>query len=421
MTLHGHGASLRLTYLFWIVLAVVTAVRILVSPSAHSVFPLFAASATHWWADQPLYASYASMDTFRYPPTFAVALTPFSVLGLRLGGILWTWCGLAIYGMGFWRFACDVVEDPWTPARKSAFLVIGVLVALPGIWNGQSNTLAVGLVLMGASAQVRQRWWTASAFLAAAVWIKLTPLAPALLLCALEPKRLAPRFILALIVGALVPFLTRPPGIVLGQYADWIGHLAGSNGTRWPGFRDAWTLWTALVHPLQGQAEQSTVILPAAASAFRLLQLLTAGAALAWCLWLQYRGVGPRPLYCATVGMGMAWLMLFGPATEHPTYAFLAPALVWAVLQKAWPGGRWLSLSAFFLIAIMGWDYHARRLLGDRALLTAALPLGSLFLTLWLIGYAWTRRIQPNQEGFKIRAFSWRDFVRGAKRKRLSG
>jgi hypothetical protein len=85
----------------------------------------------------------------------------------------------------------------------------------------------------------------------------------------------------------------------------------------------------------------------------------------------------------------MAWMMLFGPAVEHPTYAFLAPFLAWAVLQReVWPRGRWLSTAAFVLIAALGWDGPPRQLLGDLSLLAAPLPLGSLLFTLWLIGYA---------------------------------
>ena len=34
-----------------------------------------------------------------------------------------------------------------------------------GLWNGQSNALLVGLMLLGASAIFRHRWWTAAIFL----------------------------------------------------------------------------------------------------------------------------------------------------------------------------------------------------------------------------------------------------------------
>jgi hypothetical protein len=108
--------------------------------------------------------------------------------------------------------------------------------------------------------------------------------------------------------------------------------------------------------------------------------------------------------------MGMAWMMLFGPAVEHATYVFLAPSLAWAVLHReAWPRGRWLIVSAFVLIAILGWDALTRFLLGNAPLLTTSLPLGSALFTLWLIGYAqscplWIRRGLPAPS-----AVAWQD------------
>src|SRR5262245_18634622 len=55
--------------------------RTLYRPESHTVFPVFAAGSKHWWADRPLYANYRPMDYFRYPPLFAIVITPLAVLG----------------------------------------------------------------------------------------------------------------------------------------------------------------------------------------------------------------------------------------------------------------------------------------------------------------------------------------------------
>jgi hypothetical protein len=222
-------------------------VRTLVNPEKHTVFPIFAASAEHWWHDQSLYERYDDLDDyFRYPPVFAVCVTPFSRLGHTLGGILWTWLSLAVYAAGLWRFARDVVPSAWSPARTAVFLALGALGALRGLWNSQSNALVISLLLLATSALVRRRWWGAAFLLAGSVWIKLTPLAPALLLCALWPRPLLGRFALALVPGLLLPFLTRPPEVVADHYREWATHLVSSSQERWPGFRDAWTAWLAV-------------------------------------------------------------------------------------------------------------------------------------------------------------------------------
>ena len=168
--------ALRLACAAWIALAVALAVRTLHRPESHTLFPLFASAATHWWNDLPLYAVYALLDYFRYPPTFAVVLTPLAVLGPVVGGILWSWLSLAVYFAGLHRCARDVLPVEWSPPREAAFLVLSAVGALAGLWNSQSNALMVGLLLLAASAVVRQRWWSAAALLAAPVVLKLTPL-----------------------------------------------------------------------------------------------------------------------------------------------------------------------------------------------------------------------------------------------------
>src|SRR5262245_20584693 len=218
--------SLRLALLVWLVLAAAVSVRTLVRPNSHTVFPVFAASAKHWWGDQPLYQDDPLLDNFRYPPVFTLFVTPFSALGLSAGGILWNWVSIAVYVAGLWWFVRDVIPSAWTRQRTGVFLMLGALGALRGLWNAQSNALIVGLLLLGAAALARaaagrfaanpkleirnpksinslrisdfgfriygeasgRAWWLAALLLAAPVCLKLTPLAPVLLLVVLWPR-----------------------------------------------------------------------------------------------------------------------------------------------------------------------------------------------------------------------------------------
>ncbi len=383
------GRSLRLAVGLWLTLALVLAVRTLIAPESHSVFPIFASAAAHWWRDMPLYGGDPTLDLFRYPPPFAVALTPLALLGLRAGGVLWGWASVAVYAGGLWRFARDVLPAAWPRRRAAAFLALGAVVALPSLWNAQSNPLAVGLLLFGASGVARQRWWAAAAFLAAATCLKLTPVLPAVLLCFLWPRRLAPRFAVALAAGALLPFLTRPPDVVFRHYAEWAAALTHTGGARWPGFRDAWTAWELGRDFVRGAVE-TDLTSHIDWAGYPVLQVFAAAAALAWCLWQRARRADPRDALRLALAMGTAWLMLFGPAVEHPTYAFLAPSLAWAALEwRAWPHGRVLVVAALLLIAVLGWEPLVHPLLRRLPLLMAALPLGTALFTAWLIGYAW--------------------------------
>jgi len=385
----------------WLMLAAALALRTLVSPDTHTVFPIFAESSLRYWSDQPLYGNYKPLDYFRYPPVFAVAITPLAALGHCLGGILWSWLGLAVYGAGVWRLLRDVIpERGWSPGRETVFLLLALVGALPGLWNAQSNAMAMGLLLLGAADLMRRKWWPAAWLLAGSVALKLTPLAPVLLLCALYPRRLFARVGAALVVIGLVPFLTGSPPWVLRHYEEWLAHLSGSSSERWPGFRDAWTLW--MVIQQMGGVVRGPLVLdePLASPIYRGFQLMTAGLVLLWCLVRQRQGVGEQRLLSETLSLGTGWLMLFGPSVEHATYAFLAPFLAWGLMVQALPlFSRCLNWCGGILILVLGWGALSLPLLTWAPWLLAALPFGTGCLLLGLLRSSWSDHILPDKFG----------------------
>jgi hypothetical protein len=400
--------TLRLALVAWLILGAAVSIRTLVRPSNHTVFPIFAGSAEHWWGNCSLYEVYPGLDRFRYPPVFALFVTPFSALGLTTGGILWSWLSIVVFVSGLWQYLRDVVPSTWARQRMAVFLLLAAIGALRGLWNAQSNALIAGFVLLGTAALARvvssesqhsaartqsAGWWLTAMLLAVPVCLKFTPVALVLLLVALWPRRLAWRLFVVMAALFLLPFLTRPPDIVFDQYREWIDHLMESGNVRWIGFRDGWTIWIVLNHLCGGDPGGLCLVEPMDSLWYHLVQLSAAAATLGWCLWQRSRavrlGLEARWLVHVTLSMGLAWLMLFGPAIEHATYVFLAPPLLWALLERrAWPVGRGLIWASVTLIMILGWGAVTRLLAPNWPIVLTALPGGTALFALWLVGYA---------------------------------
>jgi hypothetical protein len=368
----------------WLIIGITVSTRIVINPGKHTVYPVFATAAEHWWADQPLYCHYPGIDFFRCSPSFAIFMTPFWLLGNRVGQLAWLWLNIGTYLAGLAFFLRKVLPGEWSANRVSLFLALSAVAAIPCVNNAQSNALAGGLLLLAAASVAEERWWSAAALLAGPVFLKLAPLAVALLFIAYRPRQLLGRFVLVLFVGGLLPFLTRPPDVVWAHYRDWAEASVEKSSERWPGFRDAWTLW-ALLRDLPNHA-------PVDSAGYRILQAISAVAVLAWCRRQWHRAGSVRWQITVTMGMGLAWLMLFGPAVEAPTYVMLAPFVIWAALS--FRQGRWLTLAALVCLVLLSWrELTIGWPLGERMQM-AVLPVGTILFTAWLVCFARNQRFR---------------------------
>jgi alpha-1,2-mannosyltransferase len=367
------GSHVRHALVLWAILAAAVCVKIVLLGGHRQVYPVFAASSHHWWADQTLYGPYGiaeGIDCFRYSPTFAVAFTPLAYLPERLGAAIWSLGGIAVLLWSLHVLVRDVLPPPgkgdWTPLQERIFLTLTLGGSAVGIWSGQSNALLLALIALGLSAIVRGRWWTASLLLAVPVFIKLWPLAIVLLLVVCWPRQLAIRFVVVCLILAMIPFLTRPPSTVLGQYHGWYAVLTGPLQARNDGYRDAWTFWEQLSPLIHCRANW---VDPASHGVYVAIELAAALGVLAWCLWQARRtsvlvptaesgdksphSKDVRRLLTVILSMWASWQLLFGPATEQFTYGIIAPSAAWAVLVSfAEKRARWLTLTAWALLAL---------------------------------------------------------------------
>lgn len=368
----------------WIALALALAIRIAIQPTKHTVTPIYLDAAHRWWNDQALYQK-ADLDYFRYPPLFAILFTPLSWMGTIAGSIAWSWLSLGIFLCGLYRFEREVLPGDRDQKSRALLFLFAILGAISGLWNGQANALLVGMLLLGGAALVRERWWLAAFWIAGTVTLKLTPVPILLLVCALWFRPMWWRSLIVLGVGFALPFLTRSPDVVLHQYQGWIHHLQSTSGARWPGFRDAWTIWIVLEHQFVHQQSGLPYLKqPLQSDFYRILQVITGGAVLVWCFSLK--GMSNRWKVTCVMGMASAWLMLFGPATEHPTYVFLSPFLAWAIMDRnRYPRWNALIVTSAVLILVLGWRALTVDWWEFFPWFILALPLGTITFAGWFL------------------------------------
>jgi hypothetical protein len=370
-----------LAVLLWASILLVVCGRVLLSPRANSVYPIFAHAGHSWLASGELYFEEqrpAGLDRYRYTPAVAAFFAPLSLLPDGVAGCLWRLLNAAIFLGGF-AWLCAAVLPGWrslSGGSRAALWLLLVPVAVGSLNNGQSNPLVAGLLMAAVAGVADRRWKLAAACITGAVLFKGYPLAIGLLLAAVYPRRFAPRLALALTVGFLLPFLLQRPDYVAGEYGNWLRLLGGDDRKDGPvscGYRDLWVLCQALGLPLSRRW-------------YVAIQFAAAAGVAALCVAARRARWPRRRLLAVLWALGTCWMMLCGPATESSTYILLAPVLAWAVLD-AWTrwegGGRYLPQLSFALLAVssaacwfpVGKDLHT---LGVQ-------PLAALLLTASLL------------------------------------
>ena len=381
---------LALALAAWAALVVALSVKSVCEPTDRSTYPCFEAGTRCWWREGNLYTMEDCGHEYRYAPAFAVGLTPLAVLPTWLGGLLWNWIDVGLYFAALWPLMRWVLPGEWTPRRQGIYLLLVLLGSLRMLWPGQSNALVFALVGLGAVAIRRERWWTAAFLLAVPVHVKVWPLAAAMLFCACWPRRLTGRFALATLAVGLLPFLTKPFGLVCTQYQRWFDMLAGPAQDRHV-YRDAWTIWELLYPPVDERL-------------YTLLQLAAAAGVLGLCLWQKRRHVGqvsnlsqnsaaapsgigsPQAAVLTFIlGLWAAWQLTFGPGTERNTFGLIAPLSAWALVTSLHRRIGRLPMVPAFVLMLAGTMGEIERAVGEQVPAVLAMhPAGVLLFTAWL-------------------------------------
>ncbi len=326
----------------WISFAVALTVKAFVVPGSHTVYPIFVVGSERWIHDLPIHVQDPSVsDLFRYTPTFAVLFTPFAVLPPALGQALWGLFSVGGLFFSLYLAARKLLPGEWPLQRRLHFYSLSLVGSLSGLWSGQTNSLILAFAIFASVCVLEKRWTLAAVCLTLPIYVKLWPVALAMLLIAHRPKELAWRFALCMLVFAAIPFFTKPYGEVVLRYQEWIEFQHGLHQVRWGGYRDFWTIWETLWPPVSSVG-------------YMALQLISAFGVFLWCMRQKFRALDEKELLVAILSMWTAWQLLFGPGTEQLTYCIIGPWAAWAVLQswphkleRIWTVAAWGVLSFF--------------------------------------------------------------------------
>jgi hypothetical protein len=313
-------------------------------------------------------------------------MTLFAVWPEPAGGILWKVFNCLFYAAGLWRWARRVLPARFDSHRVGIFFLLALPNSLISMYNGQANLLMTGAILFGLASAVDRRWNLAAAWIALATLVKAYPLAIGLLLAALYPVQFAGRFATALALGFLLPMAMPPYPASFQQSPTWLAMLYDTSGVRPEKYRSIDQLWRVYYEPLSPHA-------------YLVLGLLAGLAVLALGLFFARQRMEPRKLM-TWIFIGFAcWTVLFGPTTEAATYAIVAPAIAWCLMDAFSRPTSWatrsLLLASLLMMGPLATDFFGSAV---RLFVTSrgGLPLGALLFLGYLLAEA--ARWRPEKE-----------------------
>lgn len=326
----------RISLIVWtlIVVAGVGRAALYHLPRHCGCYDVFADGGRHWRDAEPVYDLQHpdSLVVFRYSPLVAVGCVPLALVAAPLGSAMLRLVNLAVLLIGL---AAWIRTVPISRENRAKWWLFVALAGGPALLDVQLNLITLGFMLLGIAAFTTSRFTLSVMALSLATCLKAYPIALALLLVLNEPRRFGPRLLAGLLTVLALPFAFQSPEYVTQQYRDWL--VAGLNARYADGaFQDVMFVWQRWLWPMERTTFLSIAVL--------------VGAGIGVLVLIR------RPSPAVIFGLGCAWMMAFGPATEATTYVLLAPAaasaivLSWTRATASWL--RWTSGLAYGLLAL---------------------------------------------------------------------
>jgi Glycosyltransferase family 87 len=357
----------------WAAVLLGISIRIGLSSHSHDVFGTYADAGHRWTASQPLYTYTRG---FVYSPLVAAFFAPFSWLPIALGSVLWRLSNAAIFlAAVFWWLQAQITDH----LPKSSYWLVLLLIlplSLGNFNNGQVNPMIIGLLMIALLAAHEKRWTLSALAVGFSTYLKIYPLSVGLLLVLLYPRQLGWRLALALILMGAVSFVLQRPAYVLEQYQRWFSTRAADDRRM-----------NMDIAPRDFAMILRLLHINLSAHAVLVLQILAGAGAAVLCVVGRLRKWSERRLLVCVLTAGTCWMLLFGPTTEDATYAMIAPAVAFGVVEAfnrespSWMRGL---VCGSFALLLLGLILNAFFGLKKTPLTMSVQPFGALLF----LGYA---------------------------------
>lgn len=291
-------------------------------------YKIFESSFDHLIHQLDLYAPYPGdhYDLYKYSPTFALLMAPFSVLPDWLGLLFWN----LLNGL---LLLVAVLKLPGLDRRQTAWLVLIILIELiTSLRNNQSNALIAGLVLMAFVNLEKDRPVAASLLLALTVYIKIFTLA-SLSLALLYPSRyrFGAYWMMWMVVLWLLPLIAVPFQQLAELYRGWWSLLSTDQAV----YHGISVM--GLLHAWLDIATGKNV-------------LIVTGAALYLVPFIFIRRYHSELFRLKLLASVLIWMVIFNHMAESPTYIIAMTGVgIWFFTSKR----NWIDISLLILALLL--------------------------------------------------------------------
>jgi hypothetical protein len=172
---------------------------------------------------------------------------------------------------------------------------------------------------------------------------KIYPIAFALLLAVVFPKKLIFRILLMLVGLFVVSLFLQKPSYMLQQYSDWLVNLA-SDRRRAHEYYGRWRDFYLLLRLLG---------IPISAMWWTVMEVTAGAVAAAICLLGTVRHWPRATVLLGAMSLAIVWMLLFGPATEAATYVLIAVPSAYLVIA-GWSDISQLALRVVSTLTYLG-------------------------------------------------------------------